>query len=84
MMPALALAVLALSVVVVALVRRRLAVMRLTAALKPGDDVVLSGGIAGRVLLVDGDWIKLRLSRERGSPVVTALRSSVAARWGEP
>ena len=76
-------AALALSVVAALLIRRRLAVMHLGAALKPGDDIVLSGGIAGRVLLVDGDWIRLRLTRERGAPVVTALRAAVVARWEE-
>ena len=77
------LAALALGVVVAVLIRRRLAVMRLAAALKPGDDIVLSGGIAGRVARVDGDWISLAVTRGRSAVVVTALRSAVVARWEE-
>ena len=45
-----------------------------------GDDVVVSG-LAARVLHVDGEWIKLRLTWESGSPIVTAPRSAVIARW---
>jgi hypothetical protein len=45
-----------------------------------GDDVVISG-LAARVLHVDGEWIKLRLTWESGSPIVTAPRSAVIARW---
>lgn len=48
---------------------------------KPGDDVVTSGGLAGRVVKIEGDWLRLRLTRERGGVHATVLRSAVVGRW---
>jgi preprotein translocase subunit YajC len=48
---------------------------------KPGDDVVTTGGLAGRVVKIEGDWLRLRLTRERGGVHATVLRSAVVGRW---
>ena len=45
-----------------------------------GDDVVISS-LAARVINVNGEWLKLRLTWEAGSPIVTAPRSAVIAKW---
>jgi hypothetical protein len=45
-----------------------------------GDDVLVTT-LAGRVVRVDGDWLLLRMSSDRHSPLVRVLASSVVRRW---
>jgi preprotein translocase subunit YajC len=66
-----------------ALLRRR-ARRALWAAVDRGDDVVTVGGLAGRVVKIDGDWLLLALGRGRSAATATVLLSAVEGRWPPP